>query len=990
MKLKQNYLLSIALGLLMLTATSISFSQQAISSQRQQVKVNQSVQSLQTKQYSDPNTHIHHDGTPCATDGIMDKYLTANGLKEQFQAAYQQGVQEAMANQGVEDKVQYTIPVIFHVVYKTAAQNVTNAQIMAVFNKLNQDYQLQNADASNARGSYGFVPANVDVNFCLAQRDPLGNPLSEPGVHRVSTTVNYFNPNTNENDMKYTATGGTPSWDRTKYLNVWIANISNGAGYGIAGYAYLATTSSLPPAAIDGIVIDYDMGMYVPGRVLTHEVGHYLGLPHTWGNYDGQGCSNGNDGLADTPKTAGPSFNYSGSCSGNQQTCSGTQTQYENFMDYSNCTVMFTANQATLMRSVLASSRLSLASSNACTPVNPVPPVADFTANITTVVSGGTVNFTDLSTNYPTSWSWSISPATGWSYTGGTSSTSQNPKVQFNNVGQYTIALTATNGSGNNTKTKNNYINVIASGGGSTACDTLRNYTAAEFNNSSYYSITNEIGYYPGNATLNNGAIKISRVAEKYTATTSSQLRAVRLAVMKAADMGAANDISFKVYQDNAGYPGTAIATVTKPISSLDPLYWNIIEFPTTPTVSGDFWIGMEWSTAAPFDTLAFLTTDFSARPSGNATTACYLGSSYGWKRTDEIFNGGSNVSMIMDALLSNGPAPVASMTITPTQTCLNTLVNANGFASTNTTDYEWRFISGSNTYYGDGGDLYFDNLPVGTWTVELHAHGSCLEDVKTGTLIIKPKITRTVNKTDAHCDQTDGSITVTNIAGSNGGPYSVSINNGATFVNTAPYNFTNLSAGTYITIVKDNYCADTSNVVIANLNSFNPTVSPGTAVTITSGDNVTLTANGGTTWEWYEQGQTNPFSTSSSVNVSPTVTTTYIVYIVDANGCEKTLTIVVTVNPTSSIAIESDGQNITIYPNPSTGIFKLNGKFANDQNLTVQVYNLIGEIIISEKYNQTKKLETQLDLSRKDSGAYIVRVSGEFGTYTQRIVVVK
>src|SRR5699024_10423962 len=142
----------------------------------------------------------------------------------------------------------YTIPVIFHVVYNNSAQNLSTAAITAIFDEINEDYQLQNPDRVNARSQYNFTPADVDVNFCLALRNTQNNPLAEPVIHRVHTTKSYFNPNSESNDMKHSSTGGTESWDRSHYLNVWICNISNGANSGVAGYAYSPTTSSLPPA----------------------------------------------------------------------------------------------------------------------------------------------------------------------------------------------------------------------------------------------------------------------------------------------------------------------------------------------------------------------------------------------------------------------------------------------------------------------------------------------------------------------------------------------------------------------------------------------------------------------------------------------------------------------------------------------------------------------------------------------------------------------
>jgi len=91
----------------------------------------------------------------------------------------------------------------------------------------------------------------------------------------------------------------------------------------------------------------------------------------------------------------------------------------------------------------------------------PTPPVADFVANSTSVPPATTIDFTDLSTNSPTSWAWTITPATGWAFAGGTDATSQNPQVTFNTDGLYTIELTATNTDGSDTETKVDYIEVI-------------------------------------------------------------------------------------------------------------------------------------------------------------------------------------------------------------------------------------------------------------------------------------------------------------------------------------------------------------------------------------------------------------------------------------------------------------------------------------------------------------------------------------------------
>lgn len=107
------------------------------------------------------------------------------------------------------------------------------------------------------------------------------------------------------------------------------------------------------------------------------------------------------------------------------------------------------------------------------TPV-PQPPVADFSGTPTTVTVGGSVNFTDLSSNNPTSWA--------WSFAGGTPSTSsvQNPAVTYDTEGTYEVSLTVTNNEGSDTKTVSNYITVTTGGTGS-YCESYSNSNALDW-----------------------------------------------------------------------------------------------------------------------------------------------------------------------------------------------------------------------------------------------------------------------------------------------------------------------------------------------------------------------------------------------------------------------------------------------------------------------------------------------------------------------------
>ncbi len=344
-----------------------------------------------------------------------------------------------------------TIPIVVHVVYNPAnpAENVSDAVIYDMLNTLNETFRAQNANISNVRAAFIGDTADTRMEFCLASKDPFG--AATTGITRTSTSEDYFDPDTETTKMKNDGTGGKTGWPSTDYLNVWVCNISNGAGFGTAGFAYLPTPG-MHGSSIDGLVLDYDIGIGPGSTTATHEIGHYMGLNHTWG--PAESCSN-DDGFADTPDCGGPNY----FCPTNANSC-GTPNgdQIENFMDYADCAYMFTNDQSDYMNNILSTTRSSLLASDGCEPV--APPVVDFSGNPLTTVVNGNVQFTDLSTGIPNSWTWNISPATH-SYIGGSNANSQNPLVQFTATGFYDVTLTASNSLGSGTETKTGYIEVV-------------------------------------------------------------------------------------------------------------------------------------------------------------------------------------------------------------------------------------------------------------------------------------------------------------------------------------------------------------------------------------------------------------------------------------------------------------------------------------------------------------------------------------------------
>ncbi len=264
------------------------------------------------------------------------------------------------ANSG--ERAVVTIPVVVHIVYNVAAENISDAQVYNQLDVLNDDFRRLNSDVGETPAYFAGVAADCEINFCLATLDPSGNPTT--GITRTSTTKTAFST---ADDMKF-ATYGHTIWDRNKYLNIWVCDLSGG----LLGYAQFPGGA----ASTDGVVIDYvyfgvggaGSAPYDLGRTATHEVGHWLNLYHIWGD-DGTSCA-GSDLCADTPNQADETYGCPGgtiriSCSNGPN-----GDMYQNYMDYTDdgCMNLFTAGQKTRAQALFAvgGSRAALLTSNGC------------------------------------------------------------------------------------------------------------------------------------------------------------------------------------------------------------------------------------------------------------------------------------------------------------------------------------------------------------------------------------------------------------------------------------------------------------------------------------------------------------------------------------------------------------------------------------------------------------------------------------------------
>ena len=294
------------------------------------------------------------------------------------------------------EKTTIKIPVVIHVIHKNThsnigiGTNISNAQIEDALKILNEDFSKTNPEYPNPpRNTFLNYWGNPDIKFCLATTDPSGNPTN--GIIRTSSDVSDWDADDNfeSNAMKRAVNGGMDSWDPSNYLNIWVCNLSNSNGGGMTlGYAYLPGLQSWN-AWKDGLVIDFQYFGTIggassssDGRTATHEIGHYLGLQHTFcEDSDSQGnpvcCdnddNNGGGNIDDTPATKDIYFGNVTS-STNNNTCNdlsysnifttNVKDMDENYMSYASNTWMFTIDQVNVMNATLNGYRSSLKNSN--------------------------------------------------------------------------------------------------------------------------------------------------------------------------------------------------------------------------------------------------------------------------------------------------------------------------------------------------------------------------------------------------------------------------------------------------------------------------------------------------------------------------------------------------------------------------------------------------------------------------------------------------
>ncbi len=406
-----------------------------------------------------------HNPNKCSTMDVLEKEMQLHPEIRAQQAEFQSQLQTYLAKNPQERAKageKRIIPVVFHVIHECGPENISKAQIEDQIRILNEDFSLNNANFSLVPNAFGELAADCEIEFRLATKDDLGN--CTDGIVRVYSPKT--NDASNDNGVK-----SVSHWNSYKYLNVWvvksIASFVTTQGT-VLGYAQFPLGGLL---STDGIVLRHDYTGSIGtaagrvGRTATHEIGHWLGLRHIWGDAD---C--GSDGIDDTPIAEAPNYGVCwddypynvGGCAGGD-TINGEM--FMNYMDYSddNCMGMFTMGQKEVMDATLSAIRafiwsdVNLAATGTRDEdlLNPqvCQPFANFCENRNLVCAGSTITFSDVSYN-------AQNYERAWEFEGGDPATSSaaSPIVSYDVPGTYKVKLTVSNSLGSDVIEKTGWV----------------------------------------------------------------------------------------------------------------------------------------------------------------------------------------------------------------------------------------------------------------------------------------------------------------------------------------------------------------------------------------------------------------------------------------------------------------------------------------------------------------------------------------------------
>jgi zinc-dependent metalloproteinase lipoprotein len=863
-----------------------------------------------------------------------------------LQYKIQQYKQSAAYNSGT--RVVITLPVVFHVIHDGdnvgANENITAAQVLSQIDVLNEDFR-------RALGTLGYnthpAGADVEIEFCPAVIDPNGNVMTEPGVDRVNLGVVSWDRsgttgNNPDDDMK-----PNTIWDPEQYINIWTCRFG-GSSANLLGYAQFPSTSGLQglnnnggAANTDGVVIRYTAcgrvgtldANYNKGRTLTHELGHFFGLRHIWGD---QSC--GNDYCDDTPTADGANYGCPTQNSCNDGT-PDPNDMVENYMDYSDdeCMHTFTLDQKDRILTVMQNSlrRANLVNSIVCT----IPTYATITGQVidATTLQGipNALVFVDGATDYNVT-----ADATG--------------NFTIINViqGNYTIYAGkwgyVTNTSGSLSVVQGMPLQTIALQKGYYD-DFLFNFgwtvtgsaTTGDWERGVPSGTTYTTGgtTYPSNpgADVSGDYLNLAMVTGN-SGTTSGDDDVDggnTIATSPAMDLTSFNDPSLKYFRwfFNSGGSGTPNDSLIISINNGT----QTIDVDKVPTGAGN----NQWTSKS------YRVKDYFPTLTNNMKIICRTFDN----TPGHIVEAGFDYLRVMDSTSAQAVAPVANFTSGTSSICVGETISFTDLSTNSPTGWNWQFTGGSPSSSTTPNPVITYNT-AGVYPVSLTVTNGAGSNNSTlqGYITVTGVVAQFSQNNASICPGEQ--VTFANEAFCNpasilwvfqgGQPQGSTVDSPTvTYATPGIYDVMLIATNAFgvDTLVQSLavqvYQPATLNAIsTADTNS----VGVGTA---------TVNVSGGVTPYTY-----NWSNGATTQSVSGLINGVYTVTVTDANGCTSTTTVTVDKVDYNSIEFVG-GVTASIYPNPSSnGLFNLKIKGIDKASGDYSVYNNLGQVITEGTIN--------------------------------------
>jgi PKD repeat protein len=929
------------------------------------------------------NTFQYDPSRKCLTmeaDASLRKRHASIGTLDDFEQDLQKNIKdykERLRTSRTQAAI-YTIPVIVHVIHNGepvgTGSNITAAQIQSQIDVLNEDFRRKS-------GTPGFnnnpAGADIEIEFALALRGPDGSTLPEPGINRVNMGKASWD-SSEDIDKKLKPKS---IWDTDKYLNLWTVNFG-GESKSLLGYAQFPIKSGLQGLDItgyptgantDGVVLNYKavgrvgtVGNGLTGRTATHEIGHWLGLRHIWGDDNG-GCSK-DDFCADTPKTADKHYG----CSKGEDTCTDPgKDMVENYMDYSDdeCVNIFTNDQKTRMRTVLEKCprRKELLTSTVHIPVGGSnKPIADFTVNQTIACDGATIQFTDKSSANTTAWKWEFFNGAGQSLA---TFTNQNQSVTFTGAGTYGVRLIASNAAGRDTISFTNYITILSNTNlAFPFAETTEGNTNNSFPNWVAYNPDGDRGWTFAEGTSGFGTGSRSVYFDNYSGNENDNPYGTIDGILSNKINLAANqfteltfDVAYARY--SAELTDTLLLYYSTDCGQTFRPFWKKggKDLATAPDAENNFVpTASQWRKESI--SLGFL----------NGQTSVYLAivNSSGW---------GNNV--YLDNIKVQVPAPTqkpeAAFTVASQTVCVGAAVQFSDVSQQSPREWNWTFPGGTPATSTKQHPSVTYHTP-GTYAVTLTAKNALGTGTITQqayiTVTAKPVLQITASKTSI-CPDEEVELTASGAATYNWYEGTTLIGSGAR-ITVKPMK----DAVFQVVGVNSTGCEGSATRQI----SVNSTITKPTIIISAPADSAAVTLTCQTTadtYQWFKDGAAIASATSKTYSVR--AAGSYTVRVTSGQCSLISTAVVLTSSPEESIA----RQEYRLYPNPvSDGLtIELPGI---KQAIKVTIYNTLGMKLAEKEVSpgQTNGM-VKLPVAQYPNGHYFVQITGEGIHYTQSFI---